>query len=165
MSEKKNKKSIEELCRSRLVRTAAGDMWPTLSQTSSHRLFRSPSPRASCSRSRRRTENLRHSLLASRPLSTEFVPGTSVHHSQLHDSEKRMKKPFFPGIHPQVVTHADPPFAGTDTQPLPPIKMPRGHEGSNSSKQGECEICYRGYAQRVKSHGLSTSGRCFATIL
>ena len=144
MSEKKHQKSIEELCRSRFSRTAGGERWP-LTQTSSHRLLRSPSPRESCTPSRRRSGNPRHTLLTSRPLSTELNPGGSTQHIK-HEVEERklyqsshdaIKKPFFPGIPPQVVTHADPPFPGSDTQPLPPINMPKGQDNANM-KHGEC---------------------------
>jgi hypothetical protein len=52
--------------------------------------------------------------------------------------QEQVKKPsFFPGISTQIMTHADPPFPATDTQPLPPINMPRGQECVPSTlKQG-----------------------------
>jgi hypothetical protein len=58
--------------------------------------------------------------------------------------QEQVKKPFFPGISSQVVTHADPPFPDTDTQPLPPINMPKGQECavSNTLKHGKY-IIYR----------------------
>ena len=44
------------------------------------------------------------------------------------DARKRRPKgdavTFFPGISPQVVTHADPPFPAIGTQPLPSIIIP-----------------------------------------
>ena len=126
--------------------TAAGEIWPSLSQTSNHRLLRSPSPRESFSRSRRRTENTtRHALLASSSFSTDHMPGIPKQ-SSAYEGEKRaffhqsshetVKRPFFPGIPPQVVTHAEPPFPGTDTQPLPPINMPKTHEKPGCSSTG-----------------------------
>ena len=152
MSDKKHQKSLEELCRSRASRTAGGEKWPLISEKSSHNILpRSPSPRESFSRSRRRSDATRHSLLSGRPLSTDHRSGTK---QRIHETmaEKRkmyqggqetFKKPFFPGISSQVVTHADPPFAATDTQPLPPINMPKGQDcGSISLKQGE--LCSTG---------------------
>jgi hypothetical protein len=52
--------------------------------------------------------------------------------------QEQVKKPsFFPGISTQIMTHADPPFPATDTQPLPPINIPRGQECVPSTlKQG-----------------------------
>lgn len=147
MSEKKHQKSLEELCRSRVSRTAGGEKWPPLSEKSSqNRLPRSPSPRESFSRSRRRSEATRHSLLGGRPLSTELRSGPKqgVHEAvagkrkSYQANHEQVKRPFFPGISPQVVTHADPPFPATDTQPLPPINMPRGQDCvSNTLKQGK----------------------------
>ncbi len=144
MSEKKHQKSIEELCRSRMSRTAGGERWPPLSEKSSHNILpRSPSPRESFSRSRRRSETTRHSLLSGRPLSTDHRAKQSVHEAvaekrKIYQAvQEQVKKPFFPGISTQVITHADPPFPATDTQPLPPINMPRGQDcGSNALKQG-----------------------------
>ena len=142
MSDKKHQKSIEELCRSRLSRTAGGEKWPPLSEKSSHNiLLRSPSPRESFSRSRRRADTTRHSFLSGGPLSSDLRGKQNVHEA-VADKRKiyqgvqeTLKKPLFPGISPQVVTHADPPFPATDTQPLPPINMPRGQECT--SKQGK----------------------------
>lgn len=145
MSDKKHQKSIEELCRSRMSRTAEGEKWPSLSEKSSHNItLRSPSPRESYSRSRRRPDaTTRHSLLSGRPLSTDLRTCPKQHEAT---AEKRkmypgvqepVKKTFFPGISPQVVTHADPPFPATDTQPLPPINIPKGQEYvPNTLKQG-----------------------------
>ena len=147
MSDKKHQKSIEELCRSRISRTAGGEKWPQLCEKSSHNIIpRTPSPRETFSRSRRLPDAAtRLSLLSGRPLSTDLrtCPKQSLHEAT---TEKRkmfpsvqepVKKPFFPGIHPQVVTHADPPFPATDTQPLPPINMPKGQECvANPLKQG-----------------------------
>ena len=152
MSGKKYQKSIEELCRSRLSRTAGGERWPPLSEKSSHNIFpRSPSPRESFSRSRRGSDTTRHSLLSGRPLSPDHraCPKQSAHEAvekrkMYQGVQEQVKKPFFPGISSQVVTHADPPFPDTDTQPLPPINMPKGQECavSNTLKHGKY-IIYR----------------------
>ena len=146
MSDKKHQKSIEELCRSRISRTAGGEKWPSLSEKSSHNIMpRSPSPRESYSR-RCPDAATRHSLLSGRPLSTDLrtCPKQSVHGAAVEKRkvypgvQEPVKKTYFPGISPQVVTYADPPFPATDTQPLPPINIPKGHEYvPNTLKQGQ----------------------------
>ena len=117
MSDKKHQKSIEELCRSRISRTAGGEKWPSLSEKSSHNIMpRSPSPMESYSRIRRCPDaTTRHSLLSGRPLSTDLrtCPKQSVHEAAVEKQkvysgvQEPVKKTFFPGISPQVVTHAD----------------------------------------------------------
>ena len=166
MSEKKHQKSIEELCRSRMSRTAGGEKWPPLSEKSSHNILpRSPSPRESFSRSRRRSEATRHSLLSGRPLSTDHraCPKQSVHEAATEKRKKmyqgvqeQVKKPsFFPGISTQIITHADPPFPATDTQPLPPINMPRGQEyPSNALKQGK--FLYKAALEETNTSNMET---------
>ena len=147
MSDKKHQKSIEELCRSRISRSAGGEKWPSLSEKSRHNIMpRSPSPRESYSRIRRCPDaTTRHCLLSGRPLSTDLrtCPKQSVHEAAVEKQkvysgvQEPVKKTFFPGISQQVVTHADPPFPATDTQPLPPINIPKGQEYvPNTSKQG-----------------------------
>ena len=138
MSDKKHQKSFERLCRSRMSRTAGGEKWPQLCEKSSYNIMpRTPSPRETFSRSRRRPDAAtRHSLLSGRPLSTDIrmCPKQSVHEApagkrKMHAGvQEFVKKQFFPGISPQVVTHADPPFPSTDTQPLPPINITKGQE-------------------------------------
>ena len=147
MSDKKHQKSIEELCRSRISRKAGGEKWPSLSEKSGHNIMpRSPSPRESYSRIRRCPDaTTRHRLLSGRPLSTDLrtCPKQSVHEAAVEKQkvysgvQEPVKKTFFPGISPLVVTHADPPFIATDTQPLPPINIPKGQEYvPNTLKQG-----------------------------
>ena len=106
---------------------------------------RSPSPRESYSR-RCPDAATRHSLLSGRPLSTDLrtCAKQSVHEAAVEKQkvysgvQEPVKKTFFPGISPQVVTYADPPFPATDTQPLPPINIPKGHEYvPNTLKQGQ----------------------------
>ena len=125
MSDKKHQKSIEELCRSRISRTAGGEKRPSLSEKSSHNIMlRSPSPRESYPR-RYPDAATRHSLLSGRPLSTDLrtCAKQSVHEPAVEKRkvypgvQELVKKIFFPGISPQVVTHADPLFPTTDTQP------------------------------------------------
>ena len=146
MSDKKHQKSIEELCRSRISRAAGGEKWPSLSEKSSHNIMpRSPSPRESYSR-RCPDAATRHSLLSGRPLSPVLrtCPKQSVHEAAVGKQKVypctcagARQEDFFPGISPQVVTHADPPFLATDVQPLPPINIPKGQEYVlNTLKQG-----------------------------
>ena len=145
MSDKKHQKSIEELCRSRISRTAGGEKWPSLSEKSSHNIMpRSPSPQENYSR-RCPDAATRHFLLSGRPLSTDLrtCPKQSVHEAAVGKQkvypgvQEPGKKTFFPGISPQVVTHADPPFLATDMEPLPPINIPKEQEYVlNTLKQG-----------------------------
>ena len=149
MSEKKREKRLEELCRSRLPRAPTnGEKWPQLSEKSCQNFVqvRSPSPRGMFATVRGPETPNRHQLFPGTPRTNDVLMGAKHSAHEVTAMPKRksyqgahdvMKKTFFPGISSQVITHADPPFPSTDTQPLPPINLPKAHEAvSNTEKQG-----------------------------